>query len=201
MLQFTRIQAAAILVTIFVICGFTLPNFVSGETMRSWPEWARGRVALAPELQGGTSVLFEVDDRDAVRGYVVGSILRDVRDALHDVRIYLANPVTVRGDSVEVRPVASAFDAVIAKLRERSRTFYPIDVTDAGGGLIRVTPTEAGIKEYDKEHEPRIIEQSIRSIRERLCGLRATIEREGAYRLRVQILWPEMTKSDKCPIA
>jgi preprotein translocase subunit SecD len=204
MLQFTRIQAAAILLTIFVICGFTVPNFVSDATMRGWPDWARGRIVLASELQGGTSMLFEVDSDDAVREYILDSVFRDVRDALRDARIHLvrplANPVTVRSGSVEVRPLTDNFAAALAKLREQSRTFYPVDVTDAGGGLIRVTPTEAGIKEYEKEHEPRIVEQSIRNMRERLCSLRTSIEREGTYRLRVRMLWPEMTELDKCQV-
>jgi preprotein translocase subunit SecD len=146
MLQFTRIQAAAILVTIFVICAFAVPNFVSDATMRGWPDWARGRTVLASELQGGTSMLFEVDSDDAVREYILDSVFRDVRDALRDARIHLvrplANPVTVRSGSVEVRPLTDNFAAALAKLREQSRTFYPVDVTDAGGGLIRVTPTK-----------------------------------------------------------
>jgi preprotein translocase subunit SecD len=185
MLQFTRIQTTAILVTVLVICGFAVPNFVSDETVRGWPDWAQGRIALAPELQGGTSVLLEVD-RNAVRDHVLTSLFREVRSALHDVRINLANPVTVRSGSVEVRPLTGDFEAALAKLRELSRAFNgvrPVEVTDAGGGLIRVTPTEAGVREY----EPPIVDRSIGIIRARLFGRPATIEREGANRLKVQV--------------
>jgi preprotein translocase subunit SecD len=55
-----------ILVTILAICGFAVPNFVSERTISGWPDWAQRRISLAPELQGGTSVLLEVD-RNAVR--------------------------------------------------------------------------------------------------------------------------------------
>src|SRR5258708_259439 len=122
MLQFTRIQAAAILVTVLVICGFAAPNFVSDETLRGWPDWAQGRVTLAPELQGGRSLLLEVD-RNRVRDHVLASLFREVRDVLRDARVGLANPMAIRDDSVEVRPLAGDFEAALAKLRGLSRVF------------------------------------------------------------------------------
>jgi preprotein translocase subunit SecD len=185
MLQFTRTQATAILVTVLVICGFAVPNLVSDETIRGWPNWAQGHITLAPELQGGTSVLLEVD-RDAVREHVLTSLFRDVRDVLRDARIGLANPTAIRSGSVEVRPLAGDLEAALAELGELSRAYNgvrPVEVTDAGGGLIRVTPTEAGVREY----EPLMADQSIDNVRRRLFGVPATVEREGAWRIRVQV--------------
>jgi preprotein translocase subunit SecD len=191
MSQFTRIQATAILVTVLVICGFAAPNFASDETIRGWPHWAQGRITLAPELQGGTSLLLEVD-RNAVRDRVLTSLFREVRDVLHDARIGLANPMAIRSGSVEATPLAGDFEAALAKLGELSRAFNgvrPVDVTDAGGGLIRLTPTEAGVREY----EPPIANQSVWIMRARLMGVPATVEREGAWRIRVDLprLGPE----------
>jgi preprotein translocase subunit SecD len=183
MLHFTRIQATAILVAVLVICGLSVPNFVSDETIGGWPEWAQRRITLAPELQGGTSVLLEVD-RNSVRGYVLKNLYREVRDVLRDAHIGLANPMAIRSGSVEVRPLD--YNAALAKLGELSRAFngvHPVEVTDAGGGLIRVTPTEAGVREY----EPPISGHSITNIRARLFGVPATVEREGAWRIRVQV--------------
>lgn len=57
MLQFSRIQATIILVTVLAICGFAVPSFVSDQTIRGWPDWAQRRITLAPDLQGGTSAL------------------------------------------------------------------------------------------------------------------------------------------------
>jgi preprotein translocase subunit SecD len=192
MLQFTRIQATAILVTVLVICGLSVPNFVSDETVRGWPDWAQRRITLAPELQGGTSVLLEVD-RDSVRDQILTSLFGEVRDVLRDARIGLTNPMAIRGGSVEVRPLAGDFEAALAKLGELSRAFNgvrPVEVTDAGGGLIRATPTEAGVREY----EPPIADRSMGNIRARLFGVPATVEREGAWRIRVQVprLGPEV---------
>ena len=183
MLQFTRIQATAIIVTVFVVCGLTVPNFVSDETIAGWPEWAQRRVTLAPELQGGSSVLLEVD-RSNVRQYVLKNLFREVRDILRDAHIGLANPMAIRSGSIEVRPLN--FKATLAKLGELSRAFNgvrPAEVTDAGGELIRVTPTEAVVREY----EPPISAQSIENIRARLFGVPSTVEREGAWRIRVQV--------------
>ena len=183
MLQFTRIQATIILVAVLVICVFSVPNFVSDETIGRWPEWAQRRMTLAPELQGGTSVLFEID-RNRVREDVLEKLFREVRDVLRDARIGVANPLAIRSGSVEVRPLD--YNATLAKLGELSRAFNgvrAVEVTDAGGGLIRVTPTEAGLLEY----EPPISNHAIANIRARLLDIPATIEREGAWRIRVQV--------------
>jgi preprotein translocase subunit SecD len=191
MLQFTRIQTAAILVIVLVICGFTAPNFVSDETIRGWPDWAQRRITLAPELQGGTSVLLEVDRND-VREQVLASLFREVRDVLHDARI-MASHVTIRSGSVEVRPHAGDFEVALAKLRELWQPLNgvrSVEVTNAGGGLIRLIPTEAHISEY----EPLMVNQSVDSIRARIRAIRAmfdlpatAVEREGAGRVRVQV--------------
>jgi preprotein translocase subunit SecD len=174
-----------ILAAVLVICALSVPNFVSDETIGGWPEWAQRRITLAPELQGGTSVLLEVDRND-VREYVLKKLFREVRDDLRDGRIGLANPMTIRSGSVEVRPLAGNFEAALAKLGGLSQAFNgvrSVEVTDAGGGLLRVTPTEAGVREY----EPPIVDQSIENIRARLFGVPATVEREGAWRIRVQV--------------
>jgi len=101
MLQFTRIQATIILVAVLVICVFSVPNFVSDETIGRWPEWAQRRMTLAPELQGGTSVLFEID-RNRVREDVLEKLFREVRDVLRDAR--LPSLVSYRGHSMASAP-------------------------------------------------------------------------------------------------
>jgi preprotein translocase subunit SecD len=178
MLQFTRFQTTAILLTVALLCGFAVPNFLSDETLRGWPGWAQRRITLAPELQGGMSELLEVDRND-VRNYVLNSLLDEAHSVLHDAGIKVARPVSVRGGSIQVMPVARDFEAALAKLRELSRA----ELTDAGGGVIRLTPTEAGVREY----EPPIVDQSIRTIRARLFLVPATVERESANRLRVEV--------------
>jgi preprotein translocase subunit SecD len=61
MLFFTRWKAAAILVTALVVCLFAVPNFFSEKTIARWPDWAQRHIVLGLDLQGGSSLLLEVD--------------------------------------------------------------------------------------------------------------------------------------------
>jgi preprotein translocase subunit SecD len=192
MLQFTRTQTTTILVVVLVICGLSVPNFVSNETIAGWPKWTQRRITLAPELQGGTSLLLEVN-QNSVREYVLNDLFYEVRNVLRDARIGSASPLAVRSGSVEVRPLAGDFGAALVKLGELSRAFNGVraaEVTDAGGGLIRVIPTEASIQEYEQP----ITNRSVGDIRARLFGVPANVEREGPWRVRVQMprLRPEV---------
>jgi preprotein translocase subunit SecD len=185
MLQFTRTQTTTILVAVLVICGLSVPNFVPNETIPGWPKWTQRRITLAPELQGGTSLLLEVN-QNSVREYVLKDLFHEVRDLLRDARIGSASPLAIRSGSVEVRPLAGDFGAALAKLGELSRAFNGVraaEVTDAGDGLIRVIPTEASIKEYEQP----ITNRSVGYIRARLFGVPANVEREGPWRVRVQV--------------
>jgi len=204
MLQFTRTQSAAIVITVLLICGLSLPNFLSEKTIAGWPQWAQHRITLAPELQGGTSALLQVDRND-VRAQFLASLFRDVLDVLRDAHVGVALPLAIRSGSVEIRPLAGDFDVALANLGSLSRAFNgvrPVDVTDEGGGLIRVTPTEAGLR----EHELPIVRSETDRIRTRIFGLYggysryavpATVEREGSNRVRVQapgLLEPQRLK-------
>lgn len=166
MRQFSRVQTALILILVLALCGFVVPNFVSDQTISNWPDWAQRRIVLAPELQGGTSVLLEVD-RSAVRKQVLASLFSEVRSILHDAHINLTRPVVVRGGSIEVRPLKDNFETALTKLRKLSQEFNgvrAVEVTNVGDGLIRLMPTDAGVAEY----EPPIVAQSIAIIRARL---------------------------------
>jgi preprotein translocase subunit SecD len=61
MLHFTRLKAAGILLTALIVCLFALPNFVPEATLRTWPTWAQRHMVLGLDLQGGSSLLLEVD--------------------------------------------------------------------------------------------------------------------------------------------
>jgi preprotein translocase subunit SecD len=188
MLEFSRAKAAAILLTVLVICSFLVPNFLPDETVRSWPAWAQRRLVLGPDVQGGTSLQFEVDRND-LRAQVLTLLRREVRSALHEARIDLARPVALHGGSIEVRPLEASFQAGLAKLRELSQTFNgvrPVDVADAGGGLIRVTPTDAALA----EREQQIVNQSISIIQKRMSELAlvgGAVWQEGAGRIALQM--------------
>jgi preprotein translocase subunit SecD len=188
MLHFTRMKAAAILLTVLVVCGFAVPSFLSEQTVKSWPAWAQRRLVLGPDVQGGSSVVLQVDQRD-VRTRLLKSLQREVGRTLHDARIGLVNLPVVRGDSVEVRLHESDFVAGFSELRELSQPFNgvrSVDVVDAGGGLVRLTPTEAAMTERTRQ----TIDQSVPIIETRINELglvRPTVERQGTDRILVQM--------------
>jgi preprotein translocase subunit SecD len=190
MLQFSRAQTAAILLTVLVICSFLVPNFLSDETVRNWPEslrtWAQRRLVLDP---GGASLVLKVDRND-LRAQVLTLLRRDVIDALHEAHIGLKRPVALRGGSIEVRPQEASFQAGLAKLRELSQAIVApssVDVVDAGGGLIRVTPTDAEMTEREQQS----VDWTIPIVQRRMSELGLpggyAVWQEGAGRIALQM--------------
>jgi preprotein translocase subunit SecD len=186
MLYFSRGQVAAVLVTALVICSFVVPNFLSDEVVKDWPTWAQRRLVLGADVQGGTFVQLEVDRND-VRAQILKSLHREVRSALHQARIDLVRPVALRADAIEVRPLEAGFQVALAKLGELS---LPIsgarsaDVVDAGGGLIRVTPTDDALAEREQQTIDRLI--PIVKSRMNAMGLHGAVEQKGARRIAIQ---------------
>jgi preprotein translocase subunit SecD len=188
MLYFSRMQAAAVLLTVFVLCGFAVPSFVSEDTFRSWPAWAQRRLVLGPDVQGGTSILFEVDRND-VRSEVLESLRDEVRSVLRGAGINWANAPRVRANSVEVRFGEGDFQAGLSRLRKLWGPFngvHDFDVVEAGGGLVRLTLAEAAVAE--RVH---LAAHSATSIIERRINasgaVDATVQRQGSDRILVQV--------------
>src|SRR5712675_1925712 len=196
MLYFARWKAVAILLTAFVICALAVPNFISPDTVKKWPAWAQRYVVLGLDLQGGSHILLEVDVND-VRKQRLDSLRDEVRKVLRDAKIVWANPPVVRGASVEVRlREGPDYQNALSKLRELSQPISnsligvtgqrTIDVTDVGGGLIRLTPTEAATTDRIRQ----TVEQSIPIIEKRVNELglvEPTVQRQGVDRILVQV--------------
>ena len=150
---------------------------------------------LGLDLQGGSSILLEVDKND-IRKQRLDTLRDDVRRTLRDARINWANPPVVRGNSVEVRlREDNNFQTAFNKLRDLSQPLggvlagngqRSLDVTDTGGGLIRLTPTDAGMIERERQ----TVDQSIPIIEKRINELglvEPTIQRQGVDRILVQV--------------
>ncbi len=193
MLFFTRWKAAAILLTALVVCLFAVPNFFPESVVRTWPTWAQRHIVLGLDLQGGSSLLLEVDT-NAVRKERLQGLADDVLRILRQARI----PFTGRalhGNSVEVRITRdSDIETALSKLRELSQPLTGIlgtsgqrsvDITEKGG-LITLTPSDAAITERIRQ----AVDQSIQIIERRVNELglvEPTIQREGADRILVQV--------------
>ena len=196
MLYFLRWKALAILLTAAIVCAFAIPNFVGLDRVKKWPEWAQRYVVLGLDLQGGSHILLQVDTADVINKRVEGLRLEAIK-VLRDARIVWANPPVKRGNSVEVRlREGPTYDTALAKLKELSQPITnniigvtgqrTLEVTELGGGLVRLTPTEAALNERIRQS----IEQSIPIIEKRVNGLglvEPTIQRQGIDRVLVQV--------------
>jgi preprotein translocase subunit SecD len=195
MLYFSRTKAAAIVITALVVCCFSIPNFFSEQTVKGWPAWAQRRLVLGLDLQGGSHILLEVDQND-IRKQRLDTLRDEVLRTLREARITWANAPAVRGNSVEVRLREGAdFPAAFAKLRDLSQPLggvlqgngqRTLEVVDAGGGLVRVTPTDAAMIERTRQ----TIDQSVPIIEKRINELglvEPTVQRQGTDRILVQV--------------
>ncbi|MBV8745949.1 MAG: protein translocase subunit SecD, partial [Xanthobacteraceae bacterium] len=192
MLYFSRWKALAIIGIAVLICLCAVPNFFPAQQVAKWPEWAQRRMVLGLDLQGGSHILLEVDAND-VKQQKLDQVRDEVRRVLRDAKIGYTG-LAIRGDSVEVRiREGSDFQTAYSKLRELSTPVggalggsRSLDVSDAGGGLIRLTVTPEAMTDRLRQ----VLEQTVPIIEKRVNELglvEPTIQREGGDRVLVQV--------------
>jgi preprotein translocase subunit SecD len=193
MLFFSRWKVVAILLTAAIVCLFAVPNFFSENTIRHWPSWAQRHIVLGLDLQGGSSLLLEVDV-NAVRKDKLQAISDDVLRILRQNRIQFTGRA-IKGNSVEVRITRdSDIENAVSKLRELSQPVSSVmgstgqrsvDISESGG-LITLTPSEPALLERVRQ----TVDQSIQIIERRVNELglvEPIIQRQGASRILVQV--------------
>ena len=177
MLYFTRWKALAIILTALVVCLCAVPNFFPQERVKTWPAWAQRHIVLGLDLQGGSYLLLEVDS-NYVKKEKLDQVRDEVRRVLREAKIGYTG-LSARADAVEVRVKESDLQAALPKLRELSQPLggllgssgqRSLEVSDAGGGLIRLTVPQAAITDRVRQ----TIEQSIQIV-------------EGTDRILVQV--------------
>jgi preprotein translocase subunit SecD len=193
MLFFTRWKQTAIILTALVVCLLAVPNFFPERVVQRWPAWAQRHIVLGLDLQGGSHILLEVDS-NAVRREKLQTLLDDVRRILREARIPYTG-LAIRGSGVEVRVTDANLSQALPKLRELSQPLgglmsstgqRSVDVTDAGGGLIQLTPTQPAVLERIRQ----AVDQSIQIVERRVNELGTVeplIQRQGADRILVQV--------------
>jgi len=194
MLYFTRWKALGIILIALVVCLCAVPNFFSEATVKTWPKWAQRHLVLGLDLQGGSHILLEVD-ANSVKKDKLDQVRDDVRRALRDAKIGYSG-LAVRNDSVEVRITKDTdLQNALAKLRELSQPLggllgssgqRSLEISDAGGGLIRLTVPQAAITERIRQ----AVEQSIQIVERRVNELGTVeplIQRQGVDRILVQV--------------
>ena len=193
MLFFTRWKAAAIVLTALFVCLCAVPSFFPESTVRTWPTWAQRHIVLGLDLQGGSSLLLEVDT-NAVRKERLQAIADDVLRTLRQARIPFTGRA-IHGNGVDVRITRDSDDAAaLEKLRGLSQPLSgilgssgqrSIDITE-NAGVITLTPSDAAITERIRQ----AVDQSIQIIERRVNELglvEPTIQREGVARILVQV--------------
>src|SRR5205085_10251875 len=179
MLYFTRWEALAIILTALLVCLFAVPNFFPQEKVKTWPVWAQRHIVLGLDLQGGSYLLLEVDS-NYIKKDKLDQVRDQVRGTLREAKIGYTG-LAVRNDSVEVR-ISKDTDAqnALTKLRELSQPLggllgssgqRSLEISDAGGGLIRLTVPPAAITERVRQS----VEQSIQIVERRVNEL-GTVE-------------------------
>src|SRR6201989_961619 len=193
MLYFTRWKALGIILTALIVCLCAVPNFFPEATVKGWPTWAQRRLVLGLDLQGGSYLLLEVDS-NYVKKEKLDQVRDDVRRVLRDAKIGYTG-LAVRNENVEVRVKDTDLTNALAKLRELSQPLggilgssgqRSVEVSDAGGGLIRLTVPPAAITERIRQS----VEQSIQIVERRVNEL-GTVEplmqAQGLDRILVQV--------------
>jgi protein-export membrane protein SecD len=203
MLHYTPLKTALTLAVTLIGILLALPNLFPAATLAGLPSWLpHGRIVLGLDLQGGSQMLLEVD-RDAILKERAETLRDDIRRALREARIgYTGLVATPRGAQVRLRDPADA-QAALTKIRELSQavaggslltmpggmqtaTSGDLDIADAGGGLITVSLTNAGLEQRIRA----AVDQSIEIVRRRVDELGTTepnIQRQGADRILVQV--------------
>src|SRR5882762_10390693 len=201
MLYFTRWRALVILLTAFIVCLCAVPNFFPEAQVKAWPQWAQRRLVLGLDLQGGSYLLLEVDS-NYIKKDKLDQVRDDVRRTLRDAKIGYTG-LAARGDSVEVR-VTKDTDAqtALSKLRELSQPLggllgsngqRSLEVSDAGGGLIRLSVPQAAITERIRQ----TIEQSIQIVERRVNQLGKTAKME--FRMVDSSVPPDQAQAGRVP--
>jgi preprotein translocase subunit SecD len=177
-----------------VVCLCAVPNFFPEAKVKTWPLWAQRHIVLGLDLQGGSYLLLEVDS-NYVKKEKLDQVRDDVRRVLREAKIPYTGLVS-RADSAEVRITRDTdVPAALAKLRELSQPLggllgssgqRSLEVSDAGGGLIRLNVPQAAITDRVRQ----TIEQSIQIVERRVNQLGTVepiIQRQGTDRILVQV--------------
>lgn len=193
MLYFTRWKALAIILTTLVVCLCAVPNFFPEAKVKTWPLWAQRHIVLGLDLQGGSYLLLEVDS-NYVKKEKLDQVRDDVRRVLREAKIGYTG-LASRADYVEVRVKETDAPTTLTKLRELSQPLggllgssgqRSLEVSDAGGGLFRLTVPQAAVTERIRQ----TIEQSIQIVERRVNQLGTVepiIQRQGTDRILVQV--------------
>ena len=100
-MQFTPLRTAIILIVTVLGILFTVPSFVSKETLANWPGWLpKQTMVLGLDLQGGSHLLLQVN-REGIVAERIKELRRDARSILANDN-GIGNIITTGEDSITI---------------------------------------------------------------------------------------------------
>ncbi|WP_156851580.1 protein translocase subunit SecD [Bartonella refiksaydamii] len=169
-----------------------LPNLFSQEQVTNSQFLTNTRVTLGLDLQGGSSLLLEVDSKTLKRDQLhiilanVRNILREKQIRTASVRIIEGGVVALISDPSQIDKALSALKTLITPIHNSFGTTANDITISAQNETIRIILTEAGMKDRINN----AIEQSLEIIRRRIDQVGVTepaIQKVGTDRIMVQL--------------
>jgi protein-export membrane protein SecD len=184
MVKVSRWQVIAVIAVVLLGLAFAAPNLLSRDVTRALPDWLPNQqVNLGLDLQGGSSLLLEVD-MQSVFDEQLDNLLDTVRSELRRARIGYTG-LRSEGDSVffTLRDPTQA-EAARESLGEfTGDALLSID-EETGEGEIALTD------ELKQERRISVLQQSIEIVRRRIDELgtrEPSIQRQGDQRILLQV--------------
>jgi SecD/SecF fusion protein len=200
MLRLAPWKVASILTVIFLAVLLLVPSFLGTGALeglqKAMPAFLPIRpIVLGLDLQGGASLLWEVDSPALTRTQV-NALRDDVRGKLRDGHIAFTGGIAVLPRGVQVRIADPAERAkALTALQTLNQPIgsailgssgHTLDIADAGDGAITLTLTDTAVT--DKIH--RAVTQSIEVLNRRLneSGTKeVNIQQQGVDRILVEV--------------
>ncbi|OPB29865.1 protein translocase subunit SecD [Bartonella sp. WD12.1] len=169
-----------------------LPNLFSQEQIKNSKFLPNTQVTLGLDLQGGSSLLMEVDVKTLKRDQL-RTVLDNVRTKLREQKIRISNMriieddiIIVISDPTQNQKAVTALETLIMPIQNSFGTTTNDIAISTQNENIRVTLTESGIKDRIKN----TVEQSLEIIRRRIDQIgvaEPAIQKVGTNRIMVQL--------------
>jgi len=165
MLELSRWKIAVVLASVIFGILFSLPNVLPDQVLAQWPGFLpHQRLNLGLDLQGGSSLLYEVDT-DALKKERLGDLQEEASQELHDAQIQFSGLTATSGvvalkltDLTQIDAAQTALAKVGGTIAGSGREVL---VTHDAVGNFQIALTPAAIQQgvqrgrpVDRDHPP-----------------------------------------------
>ncbi|UNM06443.1 MAG: protein translocase subunit SecD [Holosporaceae bacterium] len=175
-------------ITIFLIClvgsWYGVQHFLPSRVLNALPNFLpREKVSLGLDLQGGSSILLEVDLKNLLRDSLA-SMLDDIRRVFRKERFRYFGLKIDRGNKIRLQLHDPAQgEGVVETLKKH---FHQMKVSKTDNGEVILEPTES----YISEKQESTVSQAIEIIRRRIDEMgtkEPSLQRQGKTRILLQL--------------